>query len=322
MKLIRFHTAGAPDVLRYEDAPIPTPAAGQVLVKVAAIGVNMIETYQRAGRYTVPLPKTPGTEAAGIVEAVGAGVTDFRSGDRVGSARFQDAYAEYALVPAGELVAVPDALDLERAAAALLQGMTAHYLTHATYPLQPGETALVHAAAGGTGQLVVQMAKRRGARVLATVGSEAKAQIARALGADEVILYREQDFEQEVKRLTDGRGVQVVYDSVGADTFEKSLRSLARRGMLVLFGAASGVVPPFDLQRLNALGSLYVTRPSLHDYNATRDEILMRAGEVFDWLADGSLRLTIDRTFRLSEAAAAHTALEGRESMGKFLLVP
>lgn len=322
MKRIRYHQAGPPSVLHLEDAPTPTPGEGQVLIKVAAVGVNMIETYQRVGRYTVPLPRTPGSEAAGVVEAVGPGVTTVQPGDRVASARASEAYAEFALAPAWETVPVPAALDLKQAAAALLQGMTAHYLTHATYALAAGDTALVHAAAGGTGQLVVQMAKRRGARVLATVGSPAKAEIARSLGADEVILYREQDFEAEVKRLTGGVGVEVVYDSVGLDTFEKSLLCLKRRGFLVLFGASSGVVPPFDLQRLNGLGSLYVTRPTLHDYNLTHAEIAERSGDVFAWLADGSLKLTIDREFPLAQAADAHTALEGRASMGKFILIP
>jgi NADPH2:quinone reductase len=322
MKIIRFHAPGAPDVLTLEDAPIPEPGAGQVCVRLEAIGVNMIETYQRGGRYSVPLPATPGSEAGGVVERVGAGVSGVQVGDRVVSVRFSAAYAEYALAPADHVVPVPAALDMRPAVAACLQGMTAHYLTHATYPLQAGETALVHAAAGGTGQLVVQMAKWRGARVIATVGSEAKAAIARECGADEVILYREQDFEAEVRRLTHGAGVQVVYDSVGLDTFDKSLRCLGRRGYMVLYGASSGLVPPFDPQRLNGLGSLFLTRPTLNDYTHTREELLMRAGDVLNGLAEGRLHVRIDRTFALTEAAAAHSALEARESMGKFLLVP
>ncbi|MBL8132507.1 MAG: quinone oxidoreductase [Anaerolineae bacterium] len=322
MKAVRFHEYGEVDVLRYEDIPVPEPGAGQVRVKVAASGVNFIDTYQRRGRYPVPLPSIPGNEGSGVVDAIGEGAADFQPGDRVAWAMVNGSYADYALVPQDKLVPVPANVRLNEAAAVILQGMTAHYLTIDTFPLKVGDLTLIHAAAGGTGQLLVQMAKRRGAKVIATVSSEEKAAIAASCGADEIIRYTEQDFEAEVRALTGGRGVDVVYDSVGATTFEKSLKCLRPRGMLVLFGAASGPVPPFDLQRLNGLGSLYVTRPSLGFYVLTRDDLLARARDVFRWLEQGSLRVAIDRTFPLCEAAAAHVALEGRESKGKYLLIP
>jgi len=321
MKTIRFHEYGDPHVLQLDDLPTPDPAAGQVRVRLTAAGVNFIDTYQRRGRYPVPLPYTPGSEGAGVVDALGADVTLFRVGDPVAFAMIPGAYAESVIVPADKLVPVPPSVGLKLAAAVMLQGMTAHYLTDATFPLHAGHTALVHAAAGGTGQLIVQMAKQRGARVIATVSTEAKAEIARGVGADAVILYTQQDFEIETRRLTDGVGVDVVYDSVGATTFEQSLKSLKPRGLLALFGAASGPVPPFDLARLNGLGSLFVTRPSLGHYLLTREELLRRAGAVFAGIADGWLRPAIDREFALADAAAAHTALEGRESLGKFVLL-
>ncbi len=321
MKTIRFHEYGDPHVLQLDDLPTPDPAAGQVRVRLTAAGVNFIDTYQRRGRYPVPLPYTPGSEGAGVVDALGADVTLFRVGDPVAFAMTPGAYAESVIVPADKLVPVPPSVGLKLAAAVMLQGMTAHYLTDATFPLHAGHTALVHAAAGGTGQLIVQMAKQRGARVIATVSTEAKAEIARGVGADAVILYTQQDFEIETRRLTDGVGVDVVYDSVGATTFEQSLKSLKPRGLLALFGAASGPVPPFDLARLNGLGSLFVTRPSLGHYLLTREELLRRAGAVFVGIADGWLRPAIDREFALADAAAAHTALEGRESLGKFVLL-
>ncbi len=321
MKTIRFHEYGDPHVLQLDDLPTPDPAAGQVRVRLTAAGVNFIDTYQRRGRYPVPLPYTPGSEGAGVVDALGADVTLFRVGDPVAFAMTPGAYAESVIVPADKLVPVPPSVGLKLAAAVMLQGMTAHYLTDATFPLHAGHTALVHAAAGGTGQLIVQMAKQRGARVIATVSTEAKAEIARGVGADAVILYTQQDFEIETRRLTDGVGVDVVYDSVGATTFEQSLKSLKPRGLLALFGAASGPVPPFDLARLNGLGSLFVTRPSLGHYLLTREELLRRAGAVFAGIADGWLRPAIDREFALADAAAAHTALEGRESLGKFVLL-
>ncbi|MBK8022229.1 MAG: quinone oxidoreductase [Chloroflexi bacterium] len=322
MKAVRFHEHGGADVLKFEDVPLPEPGPKEVRLKVEASGVNFIDTYHRRGIYPVPLPFIPGSEAAGVVDSLGAGVTLVKPGDRVACAMVKGTYAEYALIAEEKLVPVPDAVSLKQAAAVILQGMTAHYLTVDTFPLKVGDLTLVHAAAGGTGQLLVQAAKRRGARVIATVSTAEKAEIAASCGADEIIRYTEQDFEAEVKALTGGRGVDVVYDSVGATTFEKSLKCLRPRGMLVLFGASSGPVPPFDLQRLNPLGSLYVTRPSLGNYVQTRDELLTRARDVFRWMVEGNLRVTIDREFPLSEAVASHLALEGRETKGKFLLIP
>ncbi len=322
MKAIRVHEAGGPEVLRYEDIPLPEPGEGQVRVKVAAAGVNFLDIYHRKGLYPVAHPFTPGVEAAGIVDAVGPGVTEFRPGDRVAYAMQLGAYAEYAVVPAEKLVKVPEGIDLTTAAAIMLQGMTAHYLVYSTYPLQEGETALVHAAAGGVGHLLVQLAKRKGARVIGTVSTEEKARLAREAGADEVIIYTQTDFEPEVKRLTDGRGVDVVYDSVGRDTFEKGLNCLRQRGYMVLYGQSSGPVGPFDPQILNRKGSLFLTRPSLAHYVATREELLWRAGDLFEWLQKGELTLRIDRTFPLAEAAEAHRYMEARQSKGKVLLIP
>jgi len=322
MRAIVVHGPGGPEVLSYEEKETPAPKAGEARVLLAAVGVNFIDVYHRTGLYPLPLPFTPGMEGAGVVEAVGPDVTEVAAGDRVAYAMTPGAYAEHAVVPAWRLVKVPSGVGLEQAAAAMLQGMTAHYLTTSTYPLKAGETALVHAAAGGVGLLLIQMAKAVGARVLGTAGTEAKAQLAREAGADEVILYAEQDFEQEVKRLTGGRGVQVVYDSVGKDTFLKSLNSLAPRGMLALFGQSSGPVAPFDPGLLAQKGSLFLTRPSLAQYAATRDDLLWRAGAVFDWIGAGRLKLRIDRTFPLAEAAEAHRQLEGRKTTGKVLLIP
>lgn len=323
MKHIIIYEQGAPEVMRYEDAAIPEPGAGQVRLKIEAVGVNYIDTYQRGGAYKVPLPFVLGQEAAGVVDAVGDGVTDFKVGDRAGFGfGVSGAYSEYAIAPADKLIPIPDGTPTRLAAAALLQGMTAHYLTHSTFPLHAGHTALIHAAAGGTGQLVVQMAKRRGARIIATAGSTEKVEIVERLGADAVINYSTQDFEAEVKRLTDGAGVDVVYDSVGAATWEGSLNCLKRRGMMVLFGQSSGGVPPFDPQILNAKGSLYLTRPSLAAYTATRAELLERAGDVFAWIADGSLKVSVQHEFPLARAAEAHIALTGRKTTGKILLIP
>jgi NADPH2:quinone reductase len=322
MKAIRVHETGPASVMRLEDIPVPEPGPGQVRVKIAAAGVNYIDTYQRSGAYKLDLPFTPGMEGAGVVDAVGEGVTDFAPGDAAAFGFTRGSYAEYSLVPADKLVPVPAALDLKRAAGALLQGMTAHYLSHSTYPLEPGETALIHAAAGGTGALLVQMAKQRGARVIATVGTEAKAQVAREAGADDVILYRDTDFEAEVRRLTDGRGVEVVYDSVGRDTFAKGLRLLKRRGMMVLYGQSSGPVEPVDPQTLNAAGSVFLTRPSLGDYTASHAEMRERAAAVFSGIRNGWLKLRIDRELPLAQAAAAHEALTRRETVGKVLLLP
>lgn len=298
----------------------PTPGPKQALVRVASAGVNFIDVYFRTGLYKADAPVALGSEGSGVVEAVGPDVSEVAPGDRVAYAMARGSYAEYHVVPAAMLVKLPDDLDLQTAAAAMLQGMTAHYLTHSTYPLKEGDSCLVHAAAGGAGGLVVQMAKMLGARVFGTVSTEEKARIARGHGADEVIRYTEQDFEAEVKRLTGGRGVDVVYDSVGKTTFEKSLNSLRPRGLMALFGQSSGPVPPFDLNVLNGKGSLYVTRPSLGHYVAQREELLWRAGDVLKWVACGKLKLRIDRTYPLTDAAAAHRDLESRKTAGKLLL--
>ena len=322
MRAIRVHGYGGPEVLTWEEQATPSPEAGQALVRLEAVGVNYIDIYHRTGLYKNPLPFTLGLEGAGVVEGVGPGVSEVRVGDRVAYQGVQGSYATHALVPAARLVALPAGLDARTGAAAMLQGMTAHYLVHATYPLKPGETALLHAAAGGVGLLLIQMAKRRGARVLGTVSTPEKARLAKEAGADEVIQYTTQDFETEVKRLTGGRGVQVVYDSVGKTTFEKSLNVLAPRGTLVLFGQASGPVPPVDLGILAGKGSLYVTRPTLGHYVATREELLRRAGGVLGWVKSGELTLRIEHTFPLARAAEAHRALEGRRTTGKVLLIP
>jgi NADPH2:quinone reductase len=304
------------------DLPRPVPGPGQALVKIAASGVNFIDVYFRTGLYKAELPATLGSEAAGTVDSIGPGVADLAPGDRVAYAMARGSYAQYAVVPAAQLVKVPAGVDLQTAAAAMLQGMTAHYLTHSTFALKSGDTCLVHAAAGGVGLLLGQMARRIGARVFGTVSTEAKAQLAKQAGADEVVFYTDQDFEAEVKRLTGGRGVDVVYDSVGATTFDKSLNCLRPRGMLALFGQSSGPVPPFDPNILNAKGSLFLTRPSLGQYCATREELLWRAGDVLGWVASGQLKIRIDRAYPLAEAAQAHRALEGRHTAGKLILIP
>ncbi len=322
MKAIRVHEYGNPEVLRYEETPPPDPGAGEARVKIEAAGVNFIDIYHRTGKYPGQLPITLGTEGAGVVDAVGSGVSDVKPGDRVAYAMQQGAYAEYAVVPASKLVLIPDNVDTRQAAAVMLQGMTAHYLCYSTYPLQPGETALIHAAAGGVGLLLVQVAKRCGARVIGTVSTEEKARLAREMGADEVILYTQADFEAETKRLTADQGVDVVYDSVGKTTFDKSLNCLKPRGYLVLFGQSSGPVLPLDPQTLNAKGSLFLTRPTLGHYIANRKELLERAGDLFEWMASGELHVRIDQTFPLAEAAEAHRYLEARKTKGKLLLVP
>lgn len=321
MKAIRIHEFGGPEVLRADDLPLPEPGPGEARVKLAATGVNFIDIYHRKGLYPGKLPLTLGQEGAGTVDAVGAGVADVKPGDQVAYASVQGAYAEYALVPAARLVPVPAGVAPDQAAAVMLQGMTAHYLALSTFALKPGDTALVHAAAGGVGQLLVQIAKQRGARVIGTA-SAAKLDLARAAGADEVIGYNEQDFEAEVKRLTGGTGVDVVYDSVGKTTFDKSLNCLRPRGFLVLYGQSSGPVPPLDPQVLNGKGSLFLTRPTLGHYTATRDELLWRANDLFDWMRDGTLKVAIDTTFALADAADAHRYLEGRNTKGKVLLLP
>lgn len=323
MKAIRVHAPGGPEVLQYEDIPDPVPAEGQAVVRIEAVGVNFIDVYHRTGLYKVPsLPFTLGQEAAGTVEAVGAGVTGLVPGDRVAYTAVMGSYAEKAAVPADRLVKLPEGLSARDGAAAMLQGMTAHYLACSTYPLKPGDVCLVHAGAGGVGLLLIQIAKLRGARVFSTTSTEEKAALAREAGADEVILYKDQDFAAEVRRLTEGRGVEVVYDGVGRTTFDKSLDSLARRGMMVLFGQSSGPVPPFDPAVLNAKGSVYLTRPSLFHYIAEREELTSRAGDVLGWIRDGRLKLRIGLELPLSEAAEAHRALEGRTTTGKVLLLP
>jgi len=322
MRAIRIHEPGGPEVLKLEETSLPQPGPGEARVRLQASGVNFIDVYHRTGLYKIPLPFTPGSEGAGVVEAVGGGVSEVKTGDRVAYATHLGSYAEAAVVPAWKLVLQPPGIDARSAAAAMLQGMTAHYLALSTFRLQPGQTAVVHAAAGGVGLLLVQLAKKRGARVLATVSTEAKAALAREAGADEVIRYDQVDFEAEVKRLTGGRGVEVVYDSVGKTTFDKSLASLAPRGMLVLYGQSSGPVPPLDPQVLAARGSLFLTRPSLPHYCLDRGELLDRAGEVLHWVAAGELRLRIERTLPLGEASEAHRLLEGRKTTGKVLLIP
>lgn len=322
MKAIMVHNPGGPEVLTCEVAATPAPKAGEALVKLEAIGLNYIDVYHRTGLYPLPRPFIPGTEAAGIVEAIGDGVTEVAVGDRVAYAMQPGAYAEYAVVPAWKLVNVPAGVTAEQAAATMLQGMTAHYLVTSVHALKAGETALIHAAAGGVGLLLIQLAKRLGARAIGTVSTAAKAELARAAGADEVILYTEQDFEQETRRLTDGRGVQVVYDSVGRDTFLQSLNCLAPRGMLALFGQSSGPVAAFDPALLAQKGSLFLTRPSLAQYAATREELLWRSGDLFNWIVVGELKLRIEKTFPLADAAEAHRQLEGRKTTGKVVLIP
>jgi NADPH2:quinone reductase len=322
MKAVRVHITGGPEVLQFEEMALPEPKAGEVRVKIHAAGVNYIDTYQRSGLYQVPRPFTLGQEAAGVVDALGADVTEVQIGERVAYASALGAYAEYALVPAWRLVHVPQEISAHQAAAVMLQGMTAHYLACDTFPLKPGDTALVHAAAGGVGLLLTQIAKLRGARVIGTVSTEDKALLAKQNGADEVILYTETDFESVVKQLTDGKGVDVVYDSVGKTTFDKSLNCLRPRGVMVLFGASSGPVPPFDPQVLNAKGSLFLTRPMLAHYTANRAELLQRANDLFDWMRAGKLHVRIDRTFPLHAAADAHRALQSRATKGKILLIP
>ena len=319
MKAIQVNVPGGPENLQLVDIPTPRPGPGQALVRLAASGVNFIDIYFRTGLYKADLPIAIGSEGAGTVEAVGEGVTEVAPGDRVAYAMARGSYAEYAVVPGAQLVKIPAHLDFQRAAAAMLQGMTAHYLTHSTFALKAGDTCLVHAAAGGAGGLIVQMAKNLGARVLGTVSTAEKAQIARDAGADEVILYTEREFDVEARRLTGGRGVDVVYDSVGKTTFEKSLNALRPRGMLALFGQSSGSVPAFDAAIL-AKGSLFLTRPGLPHYLLTREELLWRAGEVLDAIDAGTLRLRIDRTYPLADAAAAHRDLESRKTAGKLLL--
>jgi NADPH2:quinone reductase len=322
MKAIRVHENGGPEVLRYEDVTEPQPGAGEVLVRLAAVGINFIDVYRRAGMYPVSKPFIPGTEASGTVTALGDGVTGLAIGDRVAYEGPLGAYAEVQAVPAAKLVKIPDGVATDVAAAVLLQGMTAHYLATSTYPVGPGTTCLIHAAAGGTGGLLVQIAKKRGARVIGTVGTAAKAEIARGDGADETIEYTREDVVARVKALTNNRGVDVVYDSVGKTTFDASLDCLRPRGYMVLFGASSGAVPPFDPQILNRKGSLYLTRPTLGNYTATREEMVGRASDVLAWIKAGELKVRVAREYPLKDAADAQRALESRQFAGKILLVP
>lgn len=322
MKAVRVHKYGGPEVLTLEEIPVPEPKAGEARVKIEASGVNYIDIYQRTGLYPLQTPFTLGTEGAGIVDVVGPNVTEVKKGERVGYASIPGSYAEYAIVPAARLVPIPTNIDARTAAALMLQGMTAHYLTHSTYALKKGDTALVHAAAGGVGLLLIQIAKQLGATVIGTVSTEAKAKLAKEMGADHLILYTQSDFLAEVKKLTDGRGVNVVYDSVGQTTFDKSLDCLRPRGYLVLFGQSSGPVPPFDPGKLAAKGSLFLTRPSLPHYTLERSELLQRANDVFNWTATGKLKVRIDKTFPLAEVAEAHRQLEGRKTTGKVILLP
>ena len=322
LKAIRIHQYGGPDVLRLDEVPVPTPGPGQVLLRLEAVGINFIEIYQRTGVYQATVPFIPGGEAGGTVLAAGPGVSGVKAGDRVVSANVQGAYAEHALVSADRAVLLPDGVSTRQGAAVMLQGLTAHYLTVSTYPLSPGDTCLVHAAAGGVGLLLCQMARRRGARVIGTVSTEEKAALAGAAGASDVILYTRTDFVAEAKRLTDGAGVQVVYDSVGRTTFLPGLGCLAPRGTMVLYGQSSGPVEPFDPQLLNQRGSLFLTRPSLGHYTASREELLRRSSELFGWLADGSVRVRVGAEFPLTRAADAHRALGGRQTTGKVLLIP
>ena len=322
MKAIRVHRPGGPEALQLDDLPEPTPKPSEAIVRIDAAGLNYIDVYFRTGGYRAELPFTVGLEAAGTVTAVGSAVTEVKVGDPVAYNGVPGAYAQFAAVPAVRLVVLPAGVSTKQGAAAMLQGTTAHYLATSTWRLGSGDTCLVHAAAGGVGLLLCQIAKMRGARVIATVSTEEKAALARGAGADEVILYSKQDFAGEVKRLTGGKGLQVVYDGVGKSTFDKGLDCLAPRGMMVLYGQASGPVPPFDLQILNAKGSLFITRPSLTHYVLTREELLARTSDLFGWIRDGKLTLRMEFEFPLAAAAEAHRALEGRKTTGKVLLIP
>jgi NADPH2:quinone reductase len=322
MKQIQVSKYGGPEELKLVDAPKPAPGAGQALIKIAASGVNYIDVYFRTGLNKADLPFTPGNEASGVVDSVGSGVTVVKPGDRVAHSMARGSYSEYALVPADQLVPLPTTVDKNSAAAALLQGMTAHYLTHTTWPLKPGDKCLVHAAAGGAGALVVQMAKMLGAIVYGTVGTDAKAAIAKEAGADETIIYTRDDFAVEVKRLTGGKGLDVIYDSVGATTFLKGLDLLRPRGMMALFGQSSGPVEPINPAILNPKGSLFLTRPTLMHYLLKREELLWRAGDVLKWIGSGKLKLRIEKTYPLADAAQAHRDLESRKTAGKLLLIP
>jgi NADPH2:quinone reductase len=322
MKAVRVHKYGGPEVLTYEEIPVPEPKAGEARVKIEAIGLNFIDIYQRTGLYPIQTPFILGSEGAGVVDAVGDGVTEVKKGDRVAYSMVLGAYAEFAIVPAWRLAPLPANVDAKSAATLMLQGMTAHYLANSTYPIKKGETALVHAAAGGVGLLLVQIAKQLGATIIGTVSTEAKAQLAKEAGADHVILYTQSDFVAEVKKLTANHGVEVIYDSVGQSTFEKGLDCLRPRGMMVLFGQSSGPVAAFDPGKLAAKGSLFLTRPSLAHYTLNRNELLQRANDLFNWTASGRLKLRIEKTYSMADAAEAHRELEGRKTTGKVILLP
>jgi NADPH2:quinone reductase len=322
MQAIQILTTGSADVLTLRDLPTPAPGPGEALIRIEVSGVNFIDTYFREGRYPAQLPYTLGQEAAGTVVSVAPDVTTVRAGDRVAWCLIPGTYAQLAIAPANRLIPIPDGVTSQQAAAAILQGMTAHYLTHSTYPIQPGDEVLIHAGAGGTGLLLIQMAKARGARVFTTVSTDEKAELVRAVGADEIILYTQEDFVAKIKKLASSPGLPVVYDSVGKSTFEKSLEVLRPRGTMVLFGGSSGAVPPFDLIRLSTMGSLYVTRPTLKDYIATRADLEARAADVFNALANGTLKLRLEHSYPLTDAAHAHRDLESRKTTGKLLLIP
>ena len=322
MKAIRIHAPGGADVMKLDDVPEPQPKPGEAIVKVDAAGLNYIDVYQRSGLYKLNMPLTLGLEAGGTVTAVGSGVTDVKAGDKVAYTGIPGAYAQFAAVPAERLVTLPQGVSTKQGAAIMLQGMTAHYLACSTYPLKSGDTCLVHAAAGGVGLILCQIARLRGAKVIGTVSTEEKAKLAREAGANETILYTKQDFAAEVKRITGGKGLQVVYDSVGKDTWDGSLNCCAPRGMIALYGQSSGPIGQIDPQILNTKGSLFLTRPSLNAYIATREELQQRAGDLFGWIRDGKLKLRMEFEFPLKDAAEAHKALEGRKTTGKVLLIP
>jgi NADPH:quinone reductase len=322
MQAIQITQTGGPEVLTLHELPTPTPGPGQALIKIEASGVNFIDVYLREGRYPASLPFVPGQEAAGTIVALGADVTSVAVGDRVAWCAILGTYAQLAVAPADRLIRIPDGISFEQGAAAMLQGMTAHYLAYSSYAIQPGDEVLIHAGAGGVGLLLIQMAKQLGARVLTTVSTEDKAALAREAGADETILYSREDFSAKVRELTGGKGVAAVYDSVGKTTFDGSLACLKPRGIVVLYGGASGAVPPFDLIKLSLMGSLYLTRPTLKDYVATREDLEQRAGEVLGWIGERRLKLRLEHTYPLAEAAQAHRDLEGRKTTGKVLLIP
>lgn len=322
MKAVRVNAFGGPEALSVEDIDVPVAGDGEVLVKIEASGINYIDTYQRSGLYQIPLPSTLGMEAAGTVEAIGAGVSELAVGDRVAYTGVAGAYAEYAAVPADKLVRIPEGVSFNEGAAAMLQGCTAHYLCQSTYPVKAGDRCLVHAAAGGVGLILIQMIKMIGGYVIGTCSTEEKAELAKQAGADEVILYTEQDFETEVKRITDGAGVNVAYDSVGKATFDKSIDCLSRFGYMVLYGNASGPVTEFNPATLGPKGSLFLTRPTLFDYIAERKDLEWRSGDVFKWISEGKLKLRLEHFYPLAEAQAAHEALEGRLTTGKVILTP